>query len=636
MIDKQGDMHPGDIRNLFIFCICSLVLYFLFDHFYAQPTAEALRQQQKAQAEIIDIEAPGGTKVTKLRPREDVLGESARLSLSNDKIFGSLTLKGGRIDDIGFSKHFETLEKKKNVVLLSPKATEFPRYVDYGWVAKEKNVKVPGHDTLWQVRGNDKLTPNAPLTLVWDNGAGLVFSRRIEIDDKYVFKITQDVANNTGAAVTLYPFGLITQTGIPKDFEGRWISHEGPIGYIGEELHEISYKKLKKEPTLTRQTTSGWLGFTDKYWLTTLIPPQAENVKYRFNYIPSQTDPKKGRYQVDFLGAPIEIASGKNGNVSSHVFAGVKEVFTLEDYGKNLGIANFDLAVDFGMFYFMTKYVFFYALHFFGTLTGNMGIAIILMTLIVRTAVFPLTNISYKSFAKMKKVSPQIMELREKHGDDKAALQKELMEMYGREGVNPLAGCFPIIVQIPIFFAFYKVLFATIEVRHAPFFGWIQDLSAPDPTSVFNLFGALPYDVPTFLQIGVWPCIMLVAMIFQKKLNPPPQDQLQRDMMAYFPFIITYVLSRFASGLVIYWTISAILSIIQQAIIMRRLGVPIYLFDKDEMDAQMKEAVDKGPDVHPLAEMVEEDVEEALFGEHDDEPKKDIKPLKPKKKKKKK
>ncbi|GJL85750.1 MAG: membrane protein insertase YidC [Micavibrio sp.] len=637
MIQKQGDMDPGDLRNLFIFFVCSLALYFVFDHFVAQPKAEALRQQQKVQAELANIEAPGGTEIAKARPREEILDETGRLKLDNGKIFGSISLKGGRLDDISLAKHFDTLKNKKNVILLSPKNTEFPRYVDYGWVAKEKNVAVPGPDTIWQVRDNDKLTQSSPVTLVWDNKAGLVFTRRIEIDEDYVFKITQDVANNTGAEVTLYPFGLIAQTGIPKDFQGRWIAHEGPIGYIGEELHEISYKKLKKEPVVTRQATSGWIGFTEKYWMATLIPPQAENVKYRYNYVPSREDPRKGRYQVDFLGAAVDIAAGKSGAVSSHVFAGAKEVFKLEEYGEKLGVPNFDLAVDFGMFYFMTKYVFFYALHFFGTLTGNMGIAIILMTLIVRTAVFPLTNTSYRSFAKMKKVAPQIAELRETHGTDKTMLQQELMKMYEREGVNPMAGCFPILIQIPIFFAFYKVLFATIEIRHAPFFGWIQDLSAPDPTSVFNLFGLFDYDVPGFLQIGVWPCIMLVAMIFQKKLNPPPQDPIQRDMMNYFPFIITYVLSRFASGLVIYWTISAILSIIQQTIIMRSVGVPIYLFDKDEINAELEKAVEEGPAVHPLVGMVEEDVEDALFGEHEDNEKpKDIKPPKPKKKKKKK
>ena len=368
-----------------------------------------------------------------------------------------------------------------------------------------------------------------------------------------------------------------------------------------------------------------------------MIPSQAEKVKYRFHYVPNATDPKSwktGRYQVDFTGAPVKVVPGDMGESTSHLFTGAKKVLVLEDYEDKLNIPHFDLAVDFGMYYFMTK-PFFYILHFLGEKTGNLGWAIIILTFIIRTAVFPLTNVSYRSFAKMKKVSPQIVELREKHGNDKAALQKELMDLYAREGVNPLAGCLPIVIQIPIFFALYKVLFATIEVRHAPFMGWIQDLSAPDPTTVFNLFGALPYDVPGFLQVGVWPCLMLVAMIFQKRLNPPPQDPIQRDMMNYFPFVITYVMAQFASGLVIYWTFSAVLSILQQVVIMRSLGVPVYLFQKSEIEAAMEEAVDQGPAVHPLVEMAEEDVEEALFGDEEEQAK-EIKPPKPRKKKKKK
>ncbi len=633
MIDKKGDMHPEDIRNLFLFFILSISVYFLYDHFVAQPQADAIRQVQQEQAALAEVQVPGGLETHEALPREEVLAGNPRIKLNNGEIFGSISLKGGRIDDIGFSNFFKTLEKKENVILLAPKDTEFPRYVDYGWVAAKEGTALPGADTLWRVRGNQELTKDAPVILTWNNGQGLTFERRIEIDEGYVFKITQSVTNNTNSEVTLYPFGLITQTGVPKNTEGRFILHEGPIGYIGEDLLEISYKKLKKEPLQTRQASQGWIGITDKYWLTSLIPAQGQAAKYRFNYVPSKVNPKKGRYQVDFLGDAVKLAPGGRGESSSHLFAGAKKVLKLEDYEEKLGIPHFDLAVDFGMFYFMTK-PFFYCLHFLGEHIGNLGIAIIILTFFLRMAVFPLTSASYRSFAKMKKVSPQITELREKHGDDKQALQQELMKMYEREGVNPMAGCFPIIIQIPIFFAFYKVLFATIEVRHAPFFGWIQDLSAPDPTSVFNLFGLLPYGVPTFLQIGVWPCIMLVAMIFQKKLNPPPQDPLQRDMMNYFPFIITYVLSRFASGLVIYWTFSAILSILQQTYIMRSLGVPIYLFNKDEMEAELEKAVDKGPALHPLVEMAEEEVEEALFG--DDEKPKEIKPPKPKKKKKKK
>lgn len=642
MLGQDKDrMHPDDMRNLILFLILAACLYFAYDTYVLKPQRQALEASKQAQVQAqLDVGtlqgASQGVPEEKIS-REEILQKGERITFDNGAIFGTIALRGGRIDDSSFHNYYETLKKEKNVVLLSPKSTAHPRYIDYGWVAAEKNINLPNAKTLWNVPGNKKLTHETPVTLVWDNGQGLTFERTITLDEHYMFNITQKVINHSGQNVTLYPYGLISQTGLPAFLQNIWIMQEGPMGYVGDKLLDFKYKAIRKEGGQSLQAMSGWLGITDKYWLTALVPAQGENVKYSFNYTGDVKDPdNQGRYQVDFLGAPVSVESGKSGESQSHLFAGAKQVILLRNYEKALNIPNFDLAVDFGLFWFMTK-PFFFLLHFLGNFTGNMGVAIILLTILIRGGVFPLTNTSYRSFAKMKKVSPQIIELRAQYGDDKQKLQEELVKLYSKEGVNPLAGCLPIILQIPIFFALYKTVFITIEIRHAPFFGWIQDLSAPDPTSVFNLFGLIPWDPPGFLIIGVWPCVMLVAMIIQKKLNPPPQDQIQRDMANYFPFMITYVLSRFASGLVVYWAMSAIIGIIQQMIIMRSLNVPIHLFGETKAEKEMDKAVEKGPGVHPLIEMAEEDVEDALFGEDDaDTSKKPIKAPKPRKSKKKK
>ena len=337
---------------------------------------------------------------------------------------------------------------------------------------------------------------------------------------------------------------------------------------------------------------------------------------------------------MDYTASAVSIPAGSSADVTSHIFVGAKEVLVLEDYKDNLNIPHFDLAVDFGWFWFMTM-PFFFALHYLHLAIGNMGVAIICLTIIIRMLTYPLTATSFRSFAKMKKVNPQIVELRSKYGNDKQRLQQEIVELYSREGVNPMSGCLPILIQIPIFFSLYKVFFVTIEMRHAPFFGWIQDLSAPDPTSIFNLFGLLPFDPILGIQIGVWPCLMMVIMLIQKKLNPPPQDNIQRAMMNVFPFMIGFLMAGFASGLVIYWTFSGLISMLQQMYIMRSLNVPIYLFGQEDHDDKVIEAVEKGPAVHPLTEMAEEDMEEALFG-HEEEAPKQVSPPKPKKSKKKK
>ncbi|MBX2833937.1 MAG: membrane protein insertase YidC [Micavibrio sp.] len=628
---NKDQMHPDDTRNLVIFLVIAAILYFSYDAFILQPQSAAIKARVKAQAQVTAVDGPSqnAAKLVKAMPRAQVISEArGRIAFENDELKGTINPKGATLDDLQLKEYYETLEKEEYVSLLTPKGAKGARSFEYGWVADDSATSVPTSSTLWGVRGNDKLTPETPVELVWNNGQGIIFIQRYELDEQYAFTITQSVENNSGEAVTLYPYGLVAQRGLPENFQPVWISHEGPVGYIGKELEQPQYKDLRKEKEFEYTADQGWLGLTEKYWLTALIPPQGQNVKYKYNYSGDEKDQRNiGLYQADYIGGAVDVPAGQSKSVTSHAYAGAKKVLALNDYEEKLGVPHFSLAVDFGWFWFLT-YPFFYALHYIGLAVGNMGIAVILLTIVIRGMVFPLTNISYRSFAKMKKVAPQTKVLREKYGEDKQKLQQELIKMYSQEGVNPMAGCLPMVLQIPIFFALYKVFFNTIELRHAPFFGWIQDLSAPDPTSIFNLFGLIPFDVPGFLHIGVWPCLMLLGMVIQKNMNPPPQDKLQRDMAMYMPFIFAFIMSRFASGLVVYWTFSAYIGILQQIIIMRSMGVPIYLFGEKE-----EEEMTKGVDVHPLAAMAEEEVEDALFGEHEEEqPAKPISKPKPKKK----
>jgi YidC/Oxa1 family membrane protein insertase len=631
------------MRNMFIFFFVAAIMYFGYNHFVIQPQKEAMKAAQVAQAELAaNPENPLNIKLSEVQnpiSREEALEtvSAQRIKVDNGSILGSINTKGARIDDIALTNHFETLEKENNVPILSPSKTVFPRHVEYGWIPADKNITVPDKDTIWRVSENEELQKESSVTLTWNNGQGLTFERRISLDDKYMFFVAQTVKNNTGKEITLYPYGLISQRGVPPNFAGTWVSHEGPIGYVDEEFVDPSYKSMRKGEKFSEVSEEGWLGITDKYWLTALIPPQEENVKYSFNYAGTKKDKHNiGRFQADYLAAAVKLSPGESHTVSSSLFVGAKEVLTLNDYEEELQIPQFNLAVNFGLLWFMSK-PFFYFLHYAHEFIGNFGIAIIILTVLIRGAVFPLTNLSYRSFAGMKKVAPQISELREQYGEDKQKLQEELIKLYQKEGVNPMSGCLPILLQIPIFFALYRVLFVTIEMRHEPFFGWIKDLSAPDPTSIFNLFGLIPWDPPQILMIGVWPCLMLVTMLIQKNLNPPPQDKLQKDIATFMPFFFCFIMAKFAAGLVIYWTFSGFIGVIQQIIIMKRMNVPVHLFGETAEEKKLDEQIDKGPGVHPIAEMVEDEVEDALFGDGEEEaPKKEIKPPKPKKSKKKK
>ncbi len=639
--NDQG-MHPDDKRNLFIFMLLAIAIYFTFDHFILRPKMEAIQAQEKAKLEAqqelqrdapqINISAAG------IRAREEVISDHARLPLENEKMRGSINLSGGRIDDIRLKEHYKTLDKEDHVEVLTPSGVLHARFAEFGWVASLEDVQVPGADTVWQAPGNARLTPDSPVTLSWENGQGFRFERTYSLDEDYLITISQQVVNSSDKSVTFYPYALISQRGLPEDYAGRYIVHEGPIGYINEELMEKSYKDLRKKGTVEAKSKTGWIGATEKYWLVSILPEQQKEKTFRFVYTPSVNTGVDDLYQIDTVGPGLVVKAGETISYQSNLFAGAKELDVLTAYEEELSVRHLDLAIDFGLFYFLTRPLFIF-LNYLYDMVGNFGIAIIILTVILRIAVFPLANTSFRSFANMKRIAPQMQELREKYGEDKAKLQEELVSLYQREKVNPMSGCLPILIQIPIFFALYKVLSINIEMRHAPFFGWIQDLSARDPTSVFNLFGLLPFTPPSVLQIGVWPCLLLLALLSHRVMSPPAQDKTQAFVIKYLPYMMAFIMSKFAAGLVIYWTFSSAFSTIQQYVIMRRMGVEIHFFGKTKSERRLEKQVKEGPTVHPGLEMVEDQVEDAMFGEPGtDDEKPEQKPVskpKPKKKKKK-
>ncbi|MEE2694227.1 MAG: membrane protein insertase YidC [Pseudomonadota bacterium] len=482
---------------------------------------------------------------------------------------GSIRLQGARIDQIILEGYRESIaQDSSNIVLFSSSGSARPYFAEFGWVAEEgANVKLPGPGTMWHSK-DSSLSPDRPVLLTWENGEGLRFERLITVDDKYMFTVTDRVRNITETTLLLYPYGLIRRTHEPETL-GFFILHEGPLGVFNDTLKEIDYDELRDSRSESVETTGGWIGITDKYWLAALIPDQTSSMRGRFRYREGLDGEK---FQVEYRLAGTKIGSGETVEVTNHLFAGAKVVTLLDHYEEALGIQRFDLAVDFGWFYFLTKPLF-YLIHYLTGYLGNIGLAILSVTVIIKLIFFPLANKSYAAMSRLKKLQPQMMKLREQYGDDKVKLNTEMMGLYKKEGANPLAGCLPIVIQIPVFFALYKVLFVTIEMRHAPFYGWIKDLSAPDPTTFFNLFGVLPYTPPEFLIIGIWPLAMGVTMWMQQKLNPAPPDPMQARIMMLLPIVFTFICARFASGLVIYWTWNNILSIIQQWVIMRRMGV---------------------------------------------------------------
>ena len=491
-----------------------------------------------------------------------------RIKLNSNETSGSISLKGARIDDITLTQYRETLDADSSLINLLLKSNEKnPYFIEHGWSSPD-GLKVPNGKTLWKSSKN-LLSPDTSITLSWDNGEGIIFYQDISVDDTFMFTINQRVKNNTNNAVTLYPYGLIRRTGEPETTK-FFVLHEGPLGVFDGTLSEKSYEDLaesgQKGINIKPAESGGWTGLTDKYWMTALLPDQNEKYSFTYRYLNSSG----GQYQTDFLGKAVKIQPKSEGNFLSRTFAGAKRLALFDDYEERFNVKHFDLAIDFGWFYFLTK-PFFYALSWANDYLGNFGLAILAITVLVKIVFFPLANKSYKSMAKMRNLSPEIQKLRERVGDDRQKLNQEMMNLYKKEKVNPAAGCLPILVQIPVFFALYKVLFVSIEMRQTPFFGWIKDLSVQDPTSILNLFGLLPYSTsifPDFLNLGIWPLLMGVTMFLQQRLNPTPPDPIQAKIFAWMPVAFTFLLATFPAGLVIYWTWNNLLSICQQWLIM--------------------------------------------------------------------
>ena len=552
-----------DTKNVIAAISLSAAVIILYSLFFA-PSPNELKKIDE-QKSSLSSEAPKleeSEKIVELS-RDKALKESNRVEFENQNIKGSISLIGGTIDDLIFKNYTETLDGKNKITLLNPKKYSEGYFVETGWVSSSKNIELPNSNTNWRVEGNNKLTPGNPVTLVWNNNQGISFKKKIKIDEEFLFSVDQIITNQSEKSYDFYAYGQIIRNKSPE-VTNFYILHEGLIGVLNDQLVEKDYDDIE-EKEFSQKAETGWLGITDKYWITTLIPEKNKEFRADFNF--------KNKFRANFIETkPMELES--NGTVSSNVrvIVAAKEVDVIDNYAEKSNISKFDLAIDWGWFYFFTKN-FFFAIDYFFKLTGNFGIAIVLITICIRILFYPLANYSFKSMAKMKVLQPEMTRLKELHKDDKMKLQQEMMALYKKEKVNPVSGCLPIFIQIPFFFAIYKVLFVTLEMRHQPFYGWIKDLSERDPTSIFNLFGLIPWDPPSFLIIGVWPCLMGLTMYLQQKLNPTPPDPIQQKIFMFFPLFLTIILAPFPSGLVIYWTINNVLTMAQQLVIMRQTKV---------------------------------------------------------------
>ncbi len=539
-----------------------IVLYSLF--FLPDKTTQNQNLVEKEKIEQSNDAPSLDQKETVIQiSRVDALKENDRVEFENQSIFGSISLKGAVIDDLTFRDYYTELESNENIVLLGPRNIEDGYLIESGFVTSDKNIDIPDSETMWSIDGNKKLTETSPIKLMWSNNQGLMFEKEISLDNKYLFTIKQKVINTTDKKYDLYSYGQIIRNKIPE-ISNFYILHEGLIATLDDELIEEDYDDIQ-EKKFTKTAQKGWLGIGDKYWITSLIPPRNKEFKTTFDY--------KKKFRANFISTePLELTGNNIIEEKLQIIIAAKRVDVIDGYAKSLNIDKFDLAIDWGFLYFITKPLFF-GIDYFFKLLGNYGLAIIAITICIRLAFFPLANFSFRSMAKMKALQPEQARLKELHKNDKMKLQQEMMALFKKEGVNPMSGCLPILVQIPVFFALYKVLFVTIEMRQMPFYGWIQDLSERDPTSLFNLFGLLPYDVPSFLVIGAWPVAMGVSMWVQQKINPAPTDAMQAKIFAFFPLFLTVILAPFPSGLVIYWTVNNILTMAQQVFIMKRTTV---------------------------------------------------------------
>ena len=553
-----------DTKNVIAAISLSAAVIILYSLFFAPPpiTKENLAEKNKTEQNTDAPSLDQKENITEIS-REEALSESKRIKFENQSIVGSISLKGAAIDDLTFKEYNVSLDNDKKINLLAPRNATNGYLIESGFITTDKNIEIPNAQTNWSLKGNNKLTDKSPIKLTWSNDQGITFEKEFSLDDKFLFTIKQRVINSSDKAYDFYSYGQIIRNKIPE-ISNFYILHEGLIADLDDELIEEDYDDIQ-EKKFTKTANKGWLGIGDKYWITSLIPPSGKEFKTTFDY--------KNKFRANFVSTePLEL--GKNSSIEDQmkVIVAAKRVEVIDGYAESLNIDKFDLAIDWGFLYFITKPLF-HGIDYFFKLLGNYGLAIIAITFCIRLAFFPLANFSFKSMAKMKALQPEMVRLKELHKDDKMKLQQEMMALYKKEKVNPMSGCLPILVQIPVFFALYKVLFVTIEMRQMPFYGWIQDLSERDPTSLFNLFGLLPYDVPSFLMIGAWPIAMGVSMWVQQKLNPAPTDAMQAKIFMFFPLFLTVILAPFPAGLVIYWTVNNILTMAQQVFIMKRTTV---------------------------------------------------------------
>ena len=554
-----------DTKNIIAAISLSIAIIVLWSLFF-QPVPDdstGLGESEKKLLNSSDMPTIDNEKKDEILSRNDALQLSERIYFENESIKGSISLKGAAIDDLTFKKFKEKLESDEKVVLLNPKDTSLGYYVESGWVTSNKNIDLPDNNSLWKVDGNSKLSEKNDVKIIWENKQGLIFEKIISIDNQYLFTVKQNIKNRTGNIYNFYPYGQIIRKELPEiiDF---FILHEGPIGVFDQQLVEKDYKDII-DKKFSKNANEGFLGITDKYWLTSLIPEKNKKFRADFEY--------KEKFKVNFVETePIEIQPNGQINSEIKIIIAAKEVGVIDGYNDSLNLTKFDLVIDWGWFYWIVKPLFFLNDYFF-KLAGNYGIAIILITVCLRLAFFPLNNYAFKSMSKMKVLQPEMARLKEVHKDDKMKLQQAMMQLYKKEGVNPVSGCLPILISIPFFFAIYKMLFVTIEMRHQPFFGWIKDLSEKDPTSIFNLFGLIPWDPPSFMIIGALPILMGLTMWLQQKLNPAPQDEIQKKIFMFFPLFLTIILAPFPSGLVLYWTANNILTMAQQYVIMKKTTV---------------------------------------------------------------
>ena len=553
-----------DTRNVIAAISLSAAVIILYSLFFAEPPntktnlAENKKIEQNTDTPTLD------QKETLVQiSREDALKENERIQFENQSIIGSISLKGAAIDDLTFKNYNTELESNEKVTLLGPRNIEDGYLIETGFVTTDKNIDIPNSDTIWSVVGNNRLTNQSPIKLSWANNQGVTFEKLIFLDDKFLFTIKQKVVNSTNKKYDFYSYGQIIRNKTPE-ISNFYILHEGLIATLDDELIEEDYDDIQ-EKKFSKTSQKGWLGIGDKYWITSLIPPRNKEFKTTFDY--------KKKFRVNFISTePLELNKNDEIEEELQIVVAAKRVDVIDGYAESLNIDKFDLVIDWGFLYMITKPLF-HAIDYFFKLLGNYGLAIIAVTICIRLAFFPLANFSFRSMAKMKVLQPEMARLKELHKNDKMKLQQEMMALYKKEKVNPMSGCLPILVQIPVFFALYKVLFVTIEMRQMPFYGWIQDLSERDPTSLFNLFGLLPYDVPSFLIIGIWPCLMGISMWVQQKLNPAPPDPIQAKIFMFFPLFLTVILAPFPAGLVIYWTVNNVLTMAQQVFIMKRTTV---------------------------------------------------------------